>query len=75
MEFKLTAACKVAFQWTKEEISKNVTLLYFNPNTSTILQTDASKRGLGAVLLQNFKPVMFASRALTRSERTYQNPE
>ena len=30
IEFKLTAACKVAFQWTKEEISKTVTLPYFN---------------------------------------------
>ena len=37
------------------------------------LQTDASKKGLGAVLLQNSKPVMFASRALTGSERNYQN--
>ena len=33
-----------------------------------ILQTDASKKGLGAVLLQNSTPVMFASRALTGSE-------
>ena len=31
MEFKLTPACKVAFQRIKEEISKNVTLPYFNP--------------------------------------------
>ena len=75
IEFRLTPACKVAFQWTREEISKNVTLQYFNPNTSTILQTDASKRGIKAVLLQNSKPVMFASRALTGSERNYQNLE
>ena len=75
VEFKLAPTCKVAFQWTKEEISKNVTFPYFNPNTSTILQTDASKRGLGAVLLQNSKPVMVASRALTGSERNYQNLE
>ena len=38
-----------------------------------ILQTDASKKGLGAVILQNSKPVMFASRVLTGSERNYQN--
>ena len=37
MEFKLTPAYKVVFQHTKEEISKNITLPYFNPNTSTIL--------------------------------------
>ena len=75
VESKLTTACKVVFQHTKEEISNNITLPYFNPNTSTILQTDASKRGLGGVLLQNSKPVMFASRALTGSERNYQNLE
>ena len=75
MEFTLTVACKVTFQWTKEEISKNLTLPYFNPNTSTILQTDASKRGLGAVLLQNSKPVMFSPRALIGSESKYQNLE
>ena len=69
MEFKLTKACGVAFQCCKEEISKNITLLYFNPKASMILQTDTSKKGLGAVLLQNSKPVMFVLRALTGSER------
>ena len=42
-EFKLSPACKIAFQRTKEEISKGVTLPYFKPKTSTILQTDAFK--------------------------------
>ena len=42
IEFMLTPACKVAFQCTKEEISKNITLSYFNPKASMILQTDAS---------------------------------
>ena len=39
------------------------------------MQTDASKKGLGAVILQNLKPVMFASRALTGAEKNYQNLE
>ena len=51
----------------------NITLLYFNPKALTILQTDASKKGLGAVLLQNSTLVMFSSKALTGSERNYQN--
>ena len=42
------------------EISKNVTLPYFNPRSATILQTDASKKGLAAVILQDSRPVMFA---------------
>ena len=75
MEFELTGPVHVAFSRTKEEISKNITLPYFNPNSSTTLQTDASKKGLGAVILQNFKPVMFVSRALTGSERNCQNLE
>ena len=75
MEFELTESIHIAFSLTKEEISKNVTLPYFNPNCSTTLQTDASKKGLGVVILQNSKPVMFMSRALTGSERNYQNLE
>ena len=80
MEFELTESVHIAFFRTKEEISKNITLPYFNPNSSTTLQTNASKKGLlyfckDAVLLQNSKPVMFASRALTGSERNYQNLE
>ena len=74
-EFKLNDSVHVAFLRTKEEISRNVTLPYFNPDSSTTLQTDTSKKGLGAVLLQNSKPVMFASRALTGTERNYQNLE
>ena len=75
MEFELNESVHVAFSLTKEQISKNVTLPNFNPKCSTTLQTDASKKGLGAVLLQNSKPVMFALRALTGSERNYQNLE
>ena len=40
-EFQLTETVHVAFSRTKEEISKNVTLPYFNPNSSMTLQTDA----------------------------------
>ena len=75
MEFELTESVCVAFSRTKEEISKNVTLPYFNPKSETTLQTDASKKGLGAVILQDARPVMFASRALTGAEKNYQNLE
>ena len=74
-EFELTNSVHVAFSRTKEEISRNMTLPYFNPKISTTLQTDASKKGLGAVILQNSKPVMFASWALTGAEKNYQNLE
>ena len=51
VEFELTESVCIAFSLTKEEISKNATLPYFNPNCFTTLQTDASKKGLGDVLL------------------------
>ena len=75
VEFELTESVHAASSRTKEEISKNVTLPYFNPKSETTLQTNASKKGLGAVILQNSKPVMFASRALTGAEKNYQNLE
>ena len=37
------------------------------------IQCDASKKGLGAVLLQESKPVMYVSRALTETEQRYSN--
>ena len=36
-----------------------------------MLQTDASIKGLGACLLQEEKPVYFASKALTETQRGY----
>ena len=51
MEFELNKSVCVAFSRTKEEISKDVTLPYFNPGRPTTLQTDASKKGLGTVIL------------------------
>ena len=65
VEVQLTHACEIACQCCKKEISKNITLPYYNPKALTILQTDALKKGHGAVLLQNSTLVMFASRALT----------
>ena len=75
VEFELTESVHVALSRTREEISRNITLPYFNPNSSITLQTNASKKGLSAVLLQNSKPIMFASRALTGIETNYQNLE
>ena len=63
------------FQQLKMEISNVKALLYFNINAETTLQTDASKKGLGACLIQNGKVVCYASRALTKTEQNYQNFE
>ena len=51
------------------------TLPYFDVNAETTLQMDASKKGLGACIIQKGKVVCFASRALTKTEQNYQNLE
>ena len=63
------------FQRLKMEISNVKALHYFNINAETTLQMDASKKGLGACLIQNDKVVCYASRALTKTEQNYQNLE
>ena len=61
------------FQRLKMEISNMEALPYFNTSAETTLQTDASKKGLGACLMQNGKVVCYASRSLTKTEQNYQN--
>ena len=63
------------FQWLKMEISNVKALPYFNTSAETTLQTDASKKGLGACLIQNGKVVCYASRTITKTEKNYQNLE
>ena len=58
-----------AFQSIKKEIMAAPILAYYNPNKPTILQTDASCKGLGACLLQNEKLIYFASKALTETQK------
>ena len=58
-----------AFTEIKKEISNTPILAYYNPKKQTVLQTDTSIKGLGACLLQDLRPVYFASKALTEPKR------
>ena len=81
----------VPFSWGSEQnkcfqhvkqlfLNCNILQLY-NPIYETMLETDASQYGLGAVLLQRqnkncpWMPVQFASRTLNEAERNYSNIE
>ena len=60
----------------KEKISSAPLLVFPDFNKPFLLETDASKEGLGAVLLQKqddgrYHPVAFGSRMLTPSEQNY----
>ena len=59
----------------KEAITAASTLAYFDSSKPVTIQTDASKRGIGATLLQNGRPVAYASKSLTETESNYCNIE
>ena len=65
----------MAFNAIKAEFKQKIILPYFDRNKETILQTDASKKGFGAVILQEEQPIYYALRALTSAEKNYQNLE
>ena len=46
-------------------------LSYYDPCSEFTIQCDASQGGLGAALLQNGRPIEYASRALTETEKRY----
>ena len=63
--FQWQSEQQLAFQQIKEVISKAPVLAYYDPEKENIFQSDASMHGLGCLLLQDGKPVCYASRFLT----------
>ena len=55
----------------KAAIVEAPVLAYFSNGEPIRVQNDASQHGLGAVLLQNSKPIAYASRAMTPTETNY----
>ena len=60
-----------AFTQMKKEILSALVLAYYKTKEQTMLQTDASIKGLGACLLQEEKPICFATKVLTEAEKGY----
>jgi hypothetical protein len=52
---------ELAFQNVKKRLTEAPILAYFDTNKEVVLQVDSSKNGVGAVSLQDGKPVEFAS--------------
>ena len=70
MDWNWSAECEEAFIKVKT-ITEGPLLIYFNPDKELVLQVDSSKDGLGAVLVQDRKPIEYASRALTSAEQNW----
>lgn len=67
---------QAAFESIKQALSRPPGMALYSTRAQTTVSADASSYGLGAVLLQRqedgtMKPVAYASRALTETERRY----
>ena len=54
---------QAAFEAIKKEIKKAPVLAYFDKSKSSIIQSDASKKGLGAVILQDGKRGLYVKKS------------
>uniref|UniRef100_A0A8C6UJ08 Gypsy retrotransposon integrase-like protein 1 n=1 Tax=Neogobius melanostomus TaxID=47308 RepID=A0A8C6UJ08_9GOBI len=72
-QFEWDQAHEQAFQKIKETLTAEPgpVLAYFDPQKEVTLQVDASKNGLGATIMQNGKPVAYASKLLNTTEQNY----
>jgi hypothetical protein len=71
VEWRWSNEHRKAVQQIKSLLTTAPVLQFFEPRKQAFIACDASSRGLGAVLLQNDKPIAFASRALTDAESRY----
>ncbi|XP_060085398.1 uncharacterized protein K02A2.6-like [Ylistrum balloti] len=74
--WKWSEQCEEAFTKVKELIVLDEVLCHYDPDLPVRLASDASPYGLGCVLSHVFKngserPIAFASRSLSKSERAY----
>ena len=89
-EFIWTDTHTVAFNCLEEHVSNDVKLQFFNSSKPLFIKVDASKRGIGAAMLQsdpivqdtstcaipnNLRPISYASKTLSETESNYSNIE
>ena len=64
-----------AFEKVKCVLTQTPVLAYFDPDKLVTIQSDASKFGLGSTLMQDGKPIAYASKSLTQTEINYSQIE
>ncbi|XP_062699497.1 uncharacterized protein K02A2.6-like [Aedes albopictus] len=60
-----------AFLQLKAMVTSAPVLRYFDSNKDVVIQCDSSSVGLGAVLMQDGHPIVYASKTLSSTERKY----
>lgn len=69
--FKWEEKHEEEFKKLKSFILSEQVLAIYDPSKDVIIETDASKNGLGCVISQEGRPVAYASRTLSKSEIKY----
>jgi len=64
-----------AFENVKGIITNAPVLGYYDPKEPLVLECDASQNGIGCSLWQQSRPIAYASKSLTASEKLYANIE
>ena len=75
VEWSWTDECQAAFESVKVKVTSSPVLGYYCPEKELVLQVDSSEFGLGAALLQDGRPLEYASRLLTPAERNWAQME
>ncbi|XP_073035270.1 uncharacterized protein [Primulina eburnea] len=70
-KFEWTIECQQAFQTLKDKLTSAPVLVLPCGTEDFVVYTDASKQGLGAVLMQRGKVIAYASRQLKEYEKNY----
>ncbi|XP_018495621.1 uncharacterized protein K02A2.6-like [Galendromus occidentalis] len=70
-EWEWGAPQKDAFERATTMVSRSPILAFFDVEKEVEIECDASKDGLGAALIQEGRPVYFASRAMSPTETRY----
>ena len=63
------------FQELKRAVTEDSVLAFYDQSKPLTLEVDSSTKGLGAALLQDKKPIAFASKTLTPTQSNYSNIE
>ena len=66
---------QMAFNTLKGAITTDASTSYYDVTKPITLEFDASQKGLGAALVQEKKPIVFASKTLTKTQSNYSNIE
>lgn len=66
-----TEAQQNSFETLRQYLTKATVLAFFNPKKPFILSVDASQLGVGAVLVQDGRPIAFSSQSLTEAQQNY----